>query len=126
MESRLGLRQTTLLDEVRHERVVARDALELAIVQQVRARVAHLRDGCLVLEDEGGGECRAHARFTVPSWAPRKTASLALMTAAASASGLVLLGAWASMVVTAMLLATSPASWPPMPSATTKSGVLTR
>ena len=61
MKTCLGFRQAALLDEVCHKGVITRDALKLAIVQQIRARITYLCDGCLVLEDEGGGKRRAHA-----------------------------------------------------------------
>ena len=56
------LGDAALLDEVCHERVVARDLLERPVVQQVGARIAHLGDDYLVIEDEGCGHGRAHAR----------------------------------------------------------------
>ena len=50
-------------------------------------------------------------------------AMLAARTALASPSPSGELGAFSSRVLMAISLATSPASWPPMPSATTNSGV---
>lgn len=63
MEAGFGLGQAALLDEVGNEGVIARDALELVVVKEIRARIAHLCDDGLVFVDEGGGEGRSHARF---------------------------------------------------------------
>ena len=55
-----------------------------------------------------------------------RTAALADSTAAPSAMSSACSGAMAPIVSTAILLATSPAAWPPMPSHTQNSGARTR
>ena len=60
---RLGLRLGELAagDELADQRVVAREADEVAVAEQVAARVADVRDDDGVLVDVRGGERRAHA-----------------------------------------------------------------
>ncbi len=57
-----------------------------------------------------------------PLWAPSMTVRFASSMAAARAAESGTSGAEPASVETAMVLATSPAAWPPMPSATAKSG----
>ena len=57
-----------------------------------------------------------------PLAAPSMTLRFACSTAAASAASSGVEGASSAREETAMVLATSPAAWPPMPSATAKSG----
>ena len=60
---RLGLLLGQLAepDEVADQRVVVGQALELAVADEVAARVADVRDRHRVLADVGGGDRRAHA-----------------------------------------------------------------
>ena len=51
----------TSFDEVGHERVVARDLLQVSFVQKVGARIAHLRDEQAFAFEHGCGERGAHA-----------------------------------------------------------------
>ena len=61
---RLGLLlgQLAARDELTHQRVVAREADQVAAAQQVAARVAHVGDDDRVLRHVRGGERRPHAR----------------------------------------------------------------
>ena len=54
-------RDLARFDKQRHKRVVARDLLQVALVQKVGARVAHLRNKQALSLDHSGGERAAHA-----------------------------------------------------------------
>ena len=134
-------RELAALDELVEDGVVLGDLLDPAVAQQVDAAVADVGDEAVRADDEQRRERRAHAalagvglasswmraqarctacssRFEDVAFVTRRRRSRRLDESSMS-SLLFLISSW--MVRTAMALATSPAAWPPMPSATMKS-----
>ena len=66
MRARLFGRELPGLDHVGHQAVVARELLELALVQQVRARVAYLGDDQSLAFQHGRGHGGSHALAAAP------------------------------------------------------------
>ena len=66
MDARLFRGNLAGFDEIGHERVVARELLDLPFVEQVRSRVAHLRDDEALAFEHGAGAGGAHALATAP------------------------------------------------------------
>ena len=61
MRARLGGRDGTALDEALDEAVVAREALEGAVAEEIGARVADVRDEVAVVVERDRGQGRAHS-----------------------------------------------------------------
>ena len=66
MDARLFGGNLAGFDKVGHERVVARDLLDLSLVEQICSRVAYLRDDEALAFEHRGGAGGAHALATAP------------------------------------------------------------
>ena len=127
---RLGLLlgQLAARDELADQRVVAREPDQVAVAQQVAARVADVGDDDRVLRHVRGGERRAHARRArlsarERSWMRAFAASMMLDERARAGRRR---AGRPRTSATAISDATSPACAPPIPSATTNSGARTK
>ena len=108
--------EAALPHELLDEAVVLGDWVTAAVAEEVAAGVADVAERARVTVEQGdGGERRAHAPQLGVAAALSKTAALAASTASSSAARRAKAASRASMAVA---LATSPARWPPMPSAT--------
>ena len=66
MDARLFGGELPGFDKVGHERVVARELLDLSLVEQICSRVAYLRDDEALAFEHRGGAGGAHALATAP------------------------------------------------------------
>ena len=66
MDARLFGSNLAGFDKVGHERVVARELLDLSLVEQICSRVAYLRDDEALAFEHRGGAGGAHALATAP------------------------------------------------------------
>ena len=132
LRMRLGLLlgQLAAGDELADERVVAGQPDQVAVAEQVGARVADVRDDDVVVVDVRGGHasspCRRAARRRA-DWLVDLARSPGLdQLAQRLAGGSRRRAARARTACTASSEATSPACAPPIPSATTNSGARTK
>ena len=113
----LGLGDLARLHHPRHERVVRRELAELAVAEQVRARVADVGDQRAGAVDLGRRERRPHPgeTFVLDGAIPDRAVGAADVVRERAPA----LGREASIVSSATWDATCPPRCPPIPSATT-------